>query len=74
MNKEALKKALIKGIPTGIFGWIFFGLFNLVLNKQPFTEAMFSTETLAFGGALIILDIIVYYFSIRKSQKEAVSN
>lgn len=36
MNLEALKKALIRGIPTGIASWLIYGLvFRLLIDKKP---------------------------------------
>lgn len=72
MNLEALKKALIRGIPTGIASWLIYGLvFRLLIDKKPFKEALFGRDSIIFLIIVVIVEIIIYYVDLyRKSKKE----
>ena len=53
MNMEALKKGLLQGIPSGIVTWLIYGLvFRLLIDKKPFSEALFSRDSIVFFGHL----------------------
>ena len=34
----------------------------MLIDKEPFKEAMFSSDSLVFLGAVTIIEIIAYYF------------
>lgn len=72
MNLEALKKALIRGIPTGIASWLIYGLvFRLLIDKKPFKEALFGRDSIIFLIIVVIVEIIIYYVDLyRKSKKK----
>lgn len=70
MNKEALKKALLYGIPSGIASWLIYGLvFRMLIDKKPFKQAMFSADSLIFLAAVTIIQMIGYYIRINKKAK-----
>lgn len=71
MNKEALKKALLQGIPSGIVSWLIYGLiFKMLIEKEPIREALFDKDSLIFLAAVVIIEIITYYVINIKKTKE----
>ena len=70
MNMDALKKAVPAGIGSGILTWIFFSLFELLIDKKPLNETLFSTFNLIFLVVVSLVEIIVYYWKFTKSEKK----
>ena len=70
MNMDALKKALPLGIGSGILTWIFFSLFELLIDKKPMSETLFSTFNLIFLVVISIAETIVYYRKFTKSKND----
>lgn len=72
MNKSILKKALLQGTGTGLATWFCYGmLFEMILDKESFKEALFSSDSLIFAGVVIIAEIILNYMRlIRKTKRE----
>ena len=69
MNMDALKKALPAGIGSGILTWIFFSLFELLIDKKPLNESLFSTFNIIFLVIMILVETFVYYRKFAKSEK-----
>jgi len=72
MNAEALKKALLNGGFSGIVTWLFYGLvFRMLIDKQPFKEALFCRESIVFLIIFLIVEIVMFYVTqVRKSGKQ----
>ena len=70
MNMDALKKAILAGIGSGILCWIFFSLFELLIDKKPMNETLFSTFELIFLVVMILVETFVYYRKFTKKEKE----
>lgn len=69
MNKEALKKALMQGIPTGIASWLIYGLvFRALVDKKPVGEALFGRSSLVFLVIITVVEIVLYYFTSAKKK------
>ena len=69
MNKDALKKAIPAGIGSGILTWVFLSLFELLLDKKPMNETLFSTFGIIFLVGTSLLEIFVYYKKYTKNDK-----
>lgn len=72
MNKEALKKALLYGISSGIVTWLIYGLvFRLLIDKKPFKEALFGSDSIVFFVICAVVEVIVYYVQqAKKAEKQ----
>ena len=70
MNMDALKKAIPAGIGTGILTWLFFSLFELVIDKKPFNETLFSPFNIIFLVVISLVEIFVYYRKFTKGEKK----
>lgn len=70
MNKEVLKSALLKGALTGIATWIVYGLvFEMLINGESFKDALFSKGSLIFLAVIVVVEIVLYYFTLLKGKK-----
>ena len=70
MNMDALKKALLKGIGSGVLTWLFYSLITSLLDKKPFGEAMFSTFGIIFLIVVSIAEVfVVYRQEVKKGTK-----
>ncbi len=70
MNMDALKKAVPAGIGSGILTWIFFSLFELLIDKRPMNETLFITFNLIFLVVISLVEIYVYYRKFSKNEKK----
>ena len=70
MNMDALKKAIPTGIGSGILSWVLFSLFELLIDKKPMNETLFSTFNLIFLVIISLVEIYVYYRKFSKSEKK----
>ena len=71
MNTEILKKALPLGIGSGVLTWVIYALvFEMLIEHKPAKEAFFSTGSIIFLAVFSIVEIISYYFSLRKKEEE----
>lgn len=71
MNTEILKKALPLGIGSGVLTWVIYALvFEMLIEHKPAKEAFFSTGSIIFLVIFSIVEIISYYFSLRKKNEE----
>ena len=61
MNKCALKKAVLLGIPSAVATWIVYGLITMLLDRQPLGEVMFNTLGIVFVIVMGILEVMIYY-------------
>ena len=69
-NMEALKKAILPGIGSGILTWVFYALINLLIDKTPMDQTLFSTFGIIFCVVMIIAEILAYYFKFKKEKKQ----
>ena len=70
MDKEILKKALLRGIGSGVLTWVIYALvFEMLIEHKPAKEAFFSTGNIIFLVVVTIVEIIASYFSIQKKSK-----
>lgn len=74
MNMDALKKAIPAGIGSGILTWLFFSLFELLLDKKPLNESLFSTFNIIFLVVMILVETFVYYRQFSKNEKKREEN
>ena len=70
MNMDALKKALPAGIGSGVLSWIFLSLFELLIDKKPMNETLFSTFNIIFLVILSLVETFVYYRKFSKTEKK----
>ena len=70
MNKDALKKALLLGIGSGILTWVFFSLIELAIEKKPMNESLFSTFGIIFLVAASLVETYSYYRKYAKDEKK----
>ena len=70
MDMNALKKAVPAGIGSGILTWVFFSLFELLIDKKPMNETLFSTFNIIFLVVISLVEIFVYYSKFTKSEKK----
>ena len=70
MNKNALKKALLLGIGSGVLTWLFLSLFELLISKKPIKESLFSTYGIIFLVVMTLVEIFSYYRKFAKSDKK----
>ena len=67
---DALKKALPAGIGSGVLSWIFLSLFELLIDKKPMNETLFSTFNIIFLVILSLVETFVYYRKFSKTEKK----
>jgi len=70
MNVDALKKAIPAGIGSGILTWVLYSLIELLIDKKPLNETLFSTFNLIFLVIISLVEIFVYYWKFSKSEKK----
>lgn len=71
MDKQILGKSLWRGILTGICSWLIYGLiFRTLIDGRPIQEGLFSTDGLVFLAIITVVEIVAYYFTLRKREKE----
>jgi len=68
LDKEILKKALLLGIGSGVLTWTLFSLAVMLFNHKPANEAFFGSGSIIFLIVFVIVEIISYYFSIKKKK------
>ena len=66
MNMDALKKALPAGIGSGILTWLLFSLIELLFDKKPMNETLFSTFNIIFLVIISLVETFVYYRKFNK--------
>ncbi len=49
MNKDALKKAFLHGIPTSAVAWFFYGLVTSLFDDDSIFELMFESSGIFFA-------------------------
>ena len=71
MDKEILKKALLRGIGSGVLTWVIYALvFEMLIDHKPANEAFFSTGNIIFLVVVSLVEIIAYYFTLSKKAKQ----
>ena len=70
MNMDALKKAIPAGIGSGILTWLFFSLFELLIDKKPMNETLFSTYNIIFLAVMSLIETFMYYRKFSKGEKK----
>ena len=70
MNKEALKKAILMGLPSAVVTWVAYGLITMLLDRQTLGEVMFNTLGIVFAIVMAILEVLIYYRN-RTGKREA---
>lgn len=70
INTEALKKAILPGIGSGILTWVFYALIKLLIDKEPMDKTLFSTFGIIFVIVMIIAETLVYYFKYKNEKKQ----
>lgn len=67
MDMNALKSALLKGIPSGIISWLIYAVvFGMLIDRKPVKDAFFSRSTIIFFLIVTVVEIIVYYIKEKK--------
>ena len=67
---EALKKAILPGIASGLLTWVFYALITLLIDKKPMDQTLFSTFGIIFCIIVSIAEILAYYFKFKKEKKQ----
>ena len=68
MDKNALKKALINGIPPAILIWLMYTLLSMRVEKKTFGEAMFSIYPIILVIVLMVGETVTWYRKLRKKK------
>lgn len=68
MDVEILKKALIRGIPTGLALAAFVTGIRSLLEKTPFFDNLFSWLGILYLVCFVVGDVIGAYNDIKKKQ------
>ena len=55
---------------SGVLCWIFFSLFELLIDKKPMNETLFSTFELIFLVVMILVETFLYYRKFAKNDRE----
>ena len=61
MNRGALKKAILMGVPSALVTWVVYGLITMLLDRQTLGEVMFNTLGIVFVIVMSILEVLIYY-------------
>ena len=70
MDKEILKKALPRGIGSGVLTWVIYALvFEMLIDHESAKDAFFSKSNIIFLIVVCIVEIIAYYFYLSKKAK-----
>ena len=69
-HAEVLKKVILPGIGSGLLTWVFYALINLLIDKKPMDQTLFSTFGIIFCIVVIIAEILAYYFKYKKEKKQ----
>ncbi len=71
MNMEFLKKALLRGVGSGIATWVIYSLvFNLLVDGESFKDAFFDKDSIIFLIVIVVVEIIAYYVSFMLKEKQ----
>ena len=69
---EALKKALLQGVASGVVTWLIYGLvFQMLIDKEPFGEALFGWDSIVFLVIITIAEVVLYYLRQAKGAKKS---
>lgn len=76
MNKEILKKAILRGILFGLCTYLIYALvFSMLIDHKPAKDAFFGTFSLIFLAVITVAEIFTYYFTLsRKAREENKAN
>ena len=68
---EALKKALLQGVASGVVTWLIYGLvFQMLIDKEPFGEALFGWDSIVFLVIITIVEVVLYYLRQARGTKK----
>ena len=70
MNKDALKKAFLHGIPTGVIAWFFYGLFTSLFDDDSIFELMFESSGILFAVCMTVTAVVFCYRTFTRRQDE----
>ena len=71
MNIAALKKALLQGVASGVVTWLIYGLvFQMLIDKEPFKEALFGWDSIVFLVIITIVEVVLYYLRQAKGTRK----
>ena len=73
MNREALKKAILLGVPSAIVTWVVYGMISMLLDRQTLGEVMFNTLGIVFVIVMSILEVLIYYRNSSEKKGTSVS-
>lgn len=68
MNKNALKKAFIQGIPAAVLAWFAYGVFTSLFDDSVF-EQMFESSGIFFGVVMAVLAVGCFYRNIVRKER-----
>ena len=68
MDFGILKKALLRGVPTGLALAAFAAGVRSLLKKTPFFDNLFSWLGILYLVCFVVGDVIFYYNDIKKKQ------
>ena len=66
MNKDALKKAFLHGIPAGAVAWFFYGLVTSLFDDDSIFELMFESSGILFAVCMTAIAVILGYQNMTK--------
>ena len=67
---EVLKKVILPGIASVLLTWVFFALINLLIEKKPMDQTLFSTFGIIFCIVTIVVETFAYYSKYKKAKKQ----
>ena len=66
-----MKKALLQGVASGVVTWLIYGLvFQMLIDKEPFKEALFGWDSIVFLVIITIVEVVLYYLRQAKGAKK----
>ena len=68
--KDVLIMAVLPGIGSGLLTWVFYALICLLVDKKPMDQTLFSTFGIIFCIVVTIVEILAYYFKLKRSKKQ----
>ena len=66
-----MKKALLQGVASGVVTWLIYGLvFQMLIDKEPFGEALFGWDSIVFLVIITIVEVVLYYLRQARGTKK----
>ncbi len=62
---------LLQGVASGVVTWLIYGLiFQMLIDKKPFKEALFGWDSIVFLVIITIVEVVLYYLRQARGTKK----